>query len=843
MPSPGDQRTFVEEVLISVTIRHFPILKIPRQLTTEPLPSARKAPMDADAQTQPTLPDSDGPSRRRRVRDFRRGYQACELCRKKKIRCIVDKPGVPCLRCQREVKECVFSDERSHRKRNKTLSKRASSKEALGSEHGTTMVSTSPAPANLSEDTFTQEPSQVLDDSNDLTLPDISLSGSNELPGLAHDLPQHQQQSVMNETSPSMSSTGPAGDLTTTLVSNGNDALRLLYQPAIENANKEGASPSNQEPISRHTLHLIGETSSPRTTASISTSRPTYVSPTTPNPLTVWRSFRFVRMGWFTAEEAVRYIDLFQQNLAPLSPVSKGFDLSHERHYRLITQEPLLCCVILMISSRYHVLVGHGGLARSTIIHHRLWEHCQHLVMRIIFGQEKRSKAKTRTRGSIEALLLIIEWHPQAIHLPPASDGWDSSTLLTDLDPRDDQFDNQADDTNDNEAQWLRDVILPAKTSDRMSWMLLGCVQSLALELGLCDDGERVDTSTQPPGFKAEQTRLRDLLYIFLEQQSSRLGCPSMMPTSVSRFMSEPSTRDGQGDSSTLTAWLDLTNLTRTIIDVLCPSAAGIREILSSCRYINIIKHFQKQLAGWKTTHLSHETLSSHACEDLTIEFNYLRAFMNSFGIQAAVDRVLGRRPPNSIDTDVLQSSITATDYSFIKEVINSSCQALESVNRLFEAGTLRYCPVRVFLRIIMASIFLLKALSLGIRTTDLETSLGILERSIRALRNSSLDEMHLASRYGELLDMHLERYRQSMVPTTIPQGIRTVDQTSQWIFDNSVPPVDDSLGDLSMPAVDDWLALPFDPSMAPFGFATDDPDMAEPEDRSWDFLWSLPNV
>lgn len=181
---------------------------------------------------------------------------------------------------------------------------------ALGSEHGTTIVSTSPAPANLSEDTFTQEPSQVLDDSNDLTLPDISLSGSNELPGLAHDLPQHQQQSVMNETSPSMSSTGPAGDLTTTLVSNGNDALRLLYQPAIENANKEGASPSNQGPISRHTLHRIGETSSPRTTASISTSRPTYVSPTTPNPLTVWRSFRFVRMGWFTAEEAVRYIDL-----------------------------------------------------------------------------------------------------------------------------------------------------------------------------------------------------------------------------------------------------------------------------------------------------------------------------------------------------------------------------------------------------------------------------------------------------------------------------------------------------------------------------------------------------
>jgi hypothetical protein len=216
---------------------------------------------------------------------------------------------------------------------------------------------------------------------------------------------------------------------------------------------------------------------------------------------------------------------------------------------------------------------------------------------------------------------------------------------------------------------------------------------------------------------------------------------------------------------------------------------------------------------------------------------------MNSFGIQAAVDRVLGRRPPNSIDTDVLQSSITATDYCFVKEVIDSLCQALESVNRLFEAGTLRFCPVRVFLRIIMASIFLLKALSLGIRTTDLETSLGILERSIRALRNSNLDEMHLASRYGELLDMHLERYRQSLVPTAIPQGIHTVNQASRWIFDNNIPQKDDALGDLPMPGVDDWLALPSDLSIAPFGFATDDPSIAEPEDSSWDFLWSLPNI
>lgn len=53
----------------------------------------------------------------RRIRDFRRVYKACELCRRKKIRCVVEGPGTSCLRCLRELTECVFSPERSHQKR------------------------------------------------------------------------------------------------------------------------------------------------------------------------------------------------------------------------------------------------------------------------------------------------------------------------------------------------------------------------------------------------------------------------------------------------------------------------------------------------------------------------------------------------------------------------------------------------------------------------------------------------------------------------------------------------------------------------------------------------------
>ncbi|KAK7416530.1 hypothetical protein QQX98_005134 [Neonectria punicea] len=307
--------------------------------------------------------------------------------------------------------------------------------------------------------------------------------------------------------------------------------------------------------------------------------------------------------------------------------------------------------------------------------------------------------------------------------------------------PRDDQFGNQADALDDSEARWLGDVVAPAKTSDRMSWMLLGCAQSLALELGLCDAVSKTDPAAilnQPPGLQAQQSRL---------------------------------------------------------------------------------------------------CLSSTSFEVLSIEYNHQRAFMNSLGIQAVIDRVLGKRPPNATDNEILQSSITATDYAFIKEVIDGSCQTLESVNRLFEAGTLRYSPIRIFLRIITASIFLLKALSLGTRTADLESSLAIMERSIEALRASSLDEMHLAARYGELLAMHLARFRHGMVPVSVPRGIPTAEANGLFEFGNAGKHLGEGLGDLfSLATADDWLALPFDASMAPFGCSSDVPELPELDDRSWDF-------
>lgn len=277
--------------------------------------------------------------------------------------------------------------------------------------------------------------------------------------------------------------------------------------------------------------------------------------------------------------------------------------LSYENHYSLITQEPLLVCIILMIASRYYVLPGSGSATRATLIHQRLWEHCQHLIMRIIFGQEKKSKAKTRTIGAIEGLLLLVEWHPKAIHFPPRADGWDSDLLLSSADLRDDPSGNCADEVDGVASRWVREVVAPAQKSDRMSWMLLGTAQTLATELGLCEGHKTRTGSNLPRSDRMERgLRIVKLLHLLTELLSMRLGCVNMSPASLTRCL--PGLSRDPKESAFLTGWIELTSLQRMMSNVLFPSANGTKELLSSFRYIDVIKHFRDQLAGWREKYL-----------------------------------------------------------------------------------------------------------------------------------------------------------------------------------------------------------------------------------------------
>jgi hypothetical protein len=177
----------------------------------------------------------------------------------------------------------------------------------------------------------------------------------------------------------------------------------------------------------------------------------------------------------------------------------------------------------------------------------------------------------------------------------------------------------------------------------------------------------------------------------------------------------------------------------------------------------------------------------------------------------------------------------------------------------LAEEGILCYSPARVFLRITSASIFLLKAISLGARNHELQKSLGILDQCIQALRSSTLDDIHLSSRFGMLIDRHVKRFRRNFrVQSRLSTGLNALEKSFQWNESSSdgaplnrpgdendilVGQFNDIYGmptqvDGSIP-IDDRLAQPFDPSIAPFGMGTYQSASGFEMD-SLDFLWNM---
>ncbi|KAK2743768.1 hypothetical protein FQN57_004705 [Myotisia sp. PD_48] len=776
--------------------------------------------------------------------------------------------------------------------------------------------------------------------------------------------PQPQHQPTSNDSS------GLQDSVMRTVVSSGNDALNILFQAAAQEQNNDmgdigsnaggqsrgqdgqsGGGPdtattsrdgvgANLVPgggaLDRHSDqtylhqrqkghptgqgqgHQYGTPGSSTSFATAPTlSEPVQLSEVEQDVLAVWNSCRM---------DNIR----FYQNMARLSPILSDFYSYHRNHYWLISQEPVLCCTILMISSRYHTLPGVGGSSRGFFIHQRLWHHCQHLIMRVMLGQEKGSKAKTRTVGTIEALLLMSEWHPRSLHFPPDSDGWDSDLMMSDNNlSGHDPAATTPDPSGSASNRWLEDVIEPARRSDRMSWMLLGSGLTLAHELGIFDtDDSRAKSLIASPDLEENtqrhdeavnlrRLRIRQLLYVFINQLASRLGCMSLMPKNLNHSVIAPLASPNspyQNDEwqTFMNSWIELTKLAKSVTDMFFPSVSFTRQQLHSGRYIGLLDHFRPLLSQWRQKHLDCRHFSPPFHDMIFIEYQFVRVYTNSIGMQAVVERVLAEADNDTVMDDVRQNNMDEIDYEFIQEVIDGSCHILQKVISLAETGALRFSPVRIFLRITSSSIFLLKALSLGVRNAKLQECLDILTRSIQALRSSSLDDIHLASRYATLLESLLSRLRRSFVlsnknlkvsrGTTRPSSVRPLSRTQngslgyqnpqqqhqqqqqqqlhqlhsqtaqltpqqqqqqqqqahmqQFSPQNDMPgpipmnpPMDikyappvfeeaiTSLNDIS---ADDWLSLPFDPSMAPFG---DGGNQAWSgfEGSNLNFIWNLP--
>ncbi|CAK7272087.1 zinc finger transcriptional activator [Sporothrix epigloea] len=850
---------------------------------SQPSPSDRSPSFSSAA-----LPGQDHQTDSLLAQDHKRVYQACIPCRRRKVRCdqgSVDNPHEPpCVRCRRESKECYFSATRRKRK----------------TEEDADVVSDDYLARNGRRRLHVNDSSAV-NGADRAATP----QGSAWTTVRSHPLrrPQLDESSSRNGSSAARKLTGisAADELNTPLenleartvmrreVYGPHDALDLLYKAATDGPHTkqseatnsgagQGQNKSSQQSGQSKSSDYFNLTpsglSSGRSGRAASRNEPT-IDPklARPDPSTLpgyaeaiklWAGFRFVRAGWFTAHEAIEYIDYYYTYLSPLTPISPPTFSHPSTHVTLLTEEPILAVTLLTISSRYMTLAGAGATCRSHAVHEQLWSYLRGMIERVVWGQEAFGggfcgsgadesqtsstapwrglrKGSLRTLGTIESLMILTEWHPRALHFPPA-DVTDELLLSSHL-----QNESLVDgDGNSRPAggvggkridSWLE----PAWRSDRMCWMLLSTAMGLAYELGVFDDINDLLASggiTRPEyeeeAYRLRAYRIKRLLLIYLSQLAGRLGWTNMVPENLRKKDPTVSRRrptssfDGQTPGTSLSSasnafnyipdlelddqiihcWAGISNAMHIGNEKLFRSRKHTTEIIQSGKYTELLKDFQPLLRDW-WKEFERFKLPTFIRHILSIEYDYVRIYINSLSLQAVVERCTtnagnSAAGGSNLGTTAPQLSpqtqnylgklplgrlggITAVDQAYVKEVVDGCRSLLRTVvDGLLPGGFLMHAPVRTYFRIISGAMFLLKTFALGAPRADVELSVTLMDRCVDALRNCVVDDVHLGTRFADLLESLTSRLRNRFIHAPSLTASNNASQSAGYKSTNS---------------------------------------------------------
>ena len=261
-----------------------------------------------------------------------------------------------------------------------------------------------------------------------------------------------------------------------------------------------------------------------------------------------WSRFRFVRAGWFRAEEGMAYVEYFYEHLYPLTPLTTPDYRQRLSQVDLLEEEPMLTLTILTIASRFMQLSGAGAASRAYSIHQRLNESLLKELGRTIWGQKQfgggftgagaspvgKADRLCQYYGVIESLMLLTEWHPRSLHFPPDDD--DGELLVPENPLLDSTIDpNGPIRLGGPEGRRVDSWLEPCWRSDRTCWMLLSIAEALAWELGVYDDTTEDEfrdrhRNLSPEKVKSYYSRknhLKELLPLYRAQTSGRLELTS----------------------------------------------------------------------------------------------------------------------------------------------------------------------------------------------------------------------------------------------------------------------------------------------------------------------------
>ncbi|KAF4119762.1 Fungal Zn(2)-Cys(6) binuclear cluster domain, partial [Geosmithia morbida] len=453
-------------------------------------------------------------------------------------------------------------------------------------------------------------------------------------------------------------------------------------------------------------------------------------------------------------------------------------------------------------------------------------------------------KGSLRTLGTIESLLILTEWHPRALHFPPSE--VTDELMLPDYGTTPNPVAAAASAMDDGDqshnvgagfgGKRLESWLEPAWRSDRMCWMLLSTAMGLGYELGIFDDIDellRDDVLTRPeyqdPAYRQRASRIKRLLLIYTSQLAGRLGWTSMAPEHMRRAdpalswpnpaangrngggenadMPSSSTSGGLGyvldlelDDQIIHCWAGISNTMHLGNEKLFRSHKHTANIIQTGQYENLLREFGPLLRGWMKE-FEHFRLPPFLRHILTIEYEYVRIYINSLSLQAVVERCTSNAnhpagaaaataataasahggsgnaatAPSQLSPQTIQNfgklplgqlgGFTLHDQESVREVVEGCRNLLRTVvEGLLPGDYLKHAPVRTYFRIISGAMFLLKTFALGAPRSDVKLSIDLMDATVDALRTCVVDDVHLGIRFADLLETLTSRLRNRFI-------------------------------------------------------------------------------
>jgi hypothetical protein len=224
---------------------------------------------------------------------FKRGYVACLGCRSRKVKCVLGQ-GPPCAKCLREHRECQFQPQKRaarHRDAPKWATPQENAQQAISPvQNGGNRNSHAPSSDIESRSIPTTEIRSQAETEDPLLNPSSGESQFNVQPSASN--------SEVSLVSPMMS----------TIMARPSDALGVLFEAAQSNASPPKTRTDTQVPQPHASAPIYSMSLSNVSTSGL-VSVPGLSQPSD-DVLDLWDKCRFVRQGWFTAQEAVTYMDL-----------------------------------------------------------------------------------------------------------------------------------------------------------------------------------------------------------------------------------------------------------------------------------------------------------------------------------------------------------------------------------------------------------------------------------------------------------------------------------------------------------------------------------------------------